>query len=192
VRAAIAGPATGMAIGRPSTTGIAAGRATGAGKGSSTRSAATLTEPRGRAGGRGRRVGCQAFCLRRDDVPVKMRRLRPVPRRLRPHSERPAAGGPQFAAWSNGSCSPRGVGSNQQEMVQTPRRLASQNRDIHARAQPVATRRCAARRAAVIWPGRLMTKLADHGRSHTDRIVLEQRLGQHFLPRNHPDRRVSR
>jgi hypothetical protein len=34
--------------------------------------------------------------------------------------------------------------------------------------------------------GRLVTELGGYGGSHTDRIVLEQRVRQHFLPRNHP------
>jgi hypothetical protein len=34
--------------------------------------------------------------------------------------------------------------------------------------------------------GRLVTEVGGCGGSHTDRIVLEQRVRQHFLPRNHP------
>jgi hypothetical protein len=34
--------------------------------------------------------------------------------------------------------------------------------------------------------GRLVTAVGGCGGSHTDRIVLEQRVRQYFLPRNHP------
>jgi hypothetical protein len=83
-----------------------------------------------------------------------------------------------------------GVRPDQHEMIDLPRRATKPNRNMHGAGQvcrhqtvggPAGSRDLSA--------GRLVTKVGGRDGSHTNHLLLSQRLSQHLLPRNHPDRR---
>jgi len=87
----------------------------------------------------------------------------------------------------------RGVGSNQHKMIDFSRRVSKPDWDMHGTG-PVCGHETVSGPAGGgdLGSGRLVTKVGGCGGSHTDRIVLKQRVDQHFLPRNRPTRRGTR
>jgi hypothetical protein len=84
----------------------------------------------------------------------------------------------------------RGVGSNEHEMIDLPRRVSEPNRDMHGTRQVCGHQTVSGPTGGSdLGPSRLMTPVSGYGRSHTDHIVLSQRVRQHLLPRNYPGRR---
>jgi len=87
----------------------------------------------------------------------------------------------------------RGVGSDQHKMINFSRRVSKPDQDMHGTG-PVCGHETVSGPAGGgdLGSGRLVTKVGGCGGSHTDYILLEQRVDQHFLPRNHPTRRITR
>ena len=75
-------------------------------------------------------------------------------------------------------------------MIDLPRRVSKPNWDMHG-AGPVCGHQTVGGPAGSrdLGAGRLVTKVGGCDGSHTDHLMLNQRLCQHLLPRNHPDRR---
>jgi hypothetical protein len=76
-----------------------------------------------------------------------------------------------------------GVGSNQHKMIDFSRCVSKPDRDMHGTG-PVCGHETVSGPAGGgdLGSGRLVTKVGGCGGSHTDRIVLEQRVDQHFQP----------
>jgi hypothetical protein len=77
----------------------------------------------------------------------------------------------------------RGVGSNQHKMIDVARRVSKPNRDMHGTGTVCGNQTVSGPAGGGhLGPSRLMTKVSGYGRSHTDRIVVSQRVCQSRWP----------